>query len=381
MTYDKGSFDKGFYDKFLAVNLFFYDKEERVKRSFSVKPILYFVCVFMSMMLCACNDAKQTRCMPVVVVYPTWSANQLPIESIPWYKFTHITLTFILPNADGSLQTNDMDQIIDPLVKIAHKKNKKVFISIGGALGYGDAFQKISADKNRLKLFTENVKSYVEAHKIDGIDIDWEYWTKQVIHKQGGNDPVESRLLVDLLASLRAGLPKDVQLTTDVFAGYWYGEQYLPEIQQHVDYLALMAYDFTGAWESSDVAHHADYSTFKKSIEFFVGRGFNKEKLLVGFPAYGIEFINGKNNQVNKDHPHKSIVEKIKQNQGNYNSGKISNLYFETPELVKKKSQYVINQQLAGIFMFELTQDTLDNDTSLLSSSNQVISPGFCTAQ
>lgn len=344
-----------------------------------MKPILYLTLAFISLLLCACQEAKQTRCMPIVVAYPTWSANELPLESIPWHKFTHITLTFVLPNADGSLQTSEADKIIAPLVKLAHEKNKSVFISIGGATGYSDAFQKIATDKVRLRLFTQNIAAYVAKHQIDGVDIDWEYWTKQAVHNQGGNDPIESRLLVDLLAALRAELPKNIQLTTDIFAGYWYGEQYLPEIQEHVDYLALMAYDFTGAWESSPIGHHADYSTFKKSIDFFVDRGFKKEKLLVGFPAYGIEFFDGKNKQVKKDYSHKQIVEKIKEQRGDYNSGKMGNLYFETPQLVKKKSQYIIDQQLAGTFLFELTQDTLGNDTSLLSASNQIISPNFCT--
>ena len=95
-------------------------------------------------------------------------------------------------------------------------------------------------------------------------------------------------------------------------------------------------------------------------------------------PVYGT-FMDGKNVRVNKDYSHKQIVEKIKQKNGDLNSGKIGNLFFETPELVKKKSQYILNQQLAGIFIFELTQDTLDNDTSLLSASNEVISPSFCT--
>ena len=158
-----------------------------------MKSMLYFSFSLLGLLLCACTEAKQTHCMPIVAAYPTWSANQLPLESIPWHKFTHITLTFVLPNADGSLQTKDMDQIIDTLVKLAHEKNKKVFISIGGAIGYGDAFQKIAGDKDRLKLFSTNVKAYVQAHQIDGVDIDWEYWTKQAVHKQGGNDPVESR--------------------------------------------------------------------------------------------------------------------------------------------------------------------------------------------
>ena len=343
-----------------------------------IKNISFSLILLCSLVLTSCNDVKQTRCMPVVAVYPTWSANQLPLESIPWDKFTHITLTFVLPNADGSLETKDIDQLIDPLVKLAHEKNKKVWVSIGGAVGYGGAFQNITADKDRLKLFTQNVAAYVKAHQIDGVDIDWEYWTKQAVHQQGGNDPIESRQLVDLLAALRAELPKNIQMTADIFAGYWYGEQYLPEIQQHLDYAVLMAYDFTGAWESSPVTHHSDYSTFKKSIEFVLDRGFQKEKLLVGFPAYGIEFMDGKNVRVNKDYSHKQIVEKIKQKNGDLNSGKIGNLFFETPELVKKKSQYILNQQLAGIFIFELTQDTLDINTSLLSTSNQVISPAPC---
>jgi len=45
------------------------------------------------------------------------------------------------------------------------------------------------------------------------------------------------------------------------------------------------------------------------------------------------------------------------------------------------KSQYIIDQQLTGTFLFELTQDTLDNDTSLLSASNQIISPNFCSSR
>ncbi len=343
-----------------------------------IKNSVFAFILFFSLALTSCSEVKQTQCMPVIVVYPTWSADQLPLKNIPWHKFTHITLTFLLPNADGSLNTQDVDKIIDPLITLAHQKNKKVFVSIGGALGYGDAFQKIAADKNRLKLFAQNVKHYAVAHQIDGIDIDWEYWTKQAVHQQGGNDPVESQLLVDLLATLRAELPKEIKLTADIFAGYWYGEQYLPEIQQHLDYAVLMAYDFTGAWESSPVTHHADYDTFKKSINFVLDRGFLEEKLLVGFPSYGVEFVDGKNKQVNRDYPHKIIVEKIKQQKGDLNSGKIDNVFFETPELVKKKSHYILDQQLAGIFMFELTQDTLDDQTSLMSASNQVISPSFC---
>jgi len=343
-----------------------------------IKKINIINVYILILLICACSSKQQVACLPIVVVYPTWSATQLPLESIPWNKFTHITLTFILPKADGSLDTQDMDKIIDLLVTSAHTHNKKVFVSIGGAIGYGDAFQKIAADKSLLKKFSGAVKNYVDLHHIDGIDIDWEYWTKQVVKGEGGNDPFESRLLVDLLASLRSELPVNVQMTTDIFAGYWYGEQYLPEIQDSVDYVTLMTYDFTGAWEGSAIHHHADYETFKKSIELALNRGFKNEKMLIGFPAYGIEFIDGKNQQVNRDYSHKQIVELVKKEGLDINIGKLGNLYFETPELVKAKSRYILDLHLAGIFMFELTQDTKDDATSLLSASSQVISSGFC---
>ena len=324
------------------------------------------------------KDQQQTDCMPVIATYPTWNADKLPVEQIPWQKFNQLAIMFVLPNPDGSLQTTDVDKIIQPLVERAHQQNKKVLVSVGGALGYADAFQKIAADEKALKNFAVNLREYVDRHKIDGVDIDWEYWTKQAVHQQGGNDPVESKLLVKLLAAVRAELPDHIQLSTDIFAGYWYGEQYLPEIEKHVDYVVLMAYDFTGAWESSPVAHHADYDTFKKSIDFVLSRGFSKNKLIVGFPAYGIEFIEGENKQVNKDYSHQQILEKLKRNSVDINKGKLGNLYFETPDLVRKKSQYLINQQMAGIMMFELTQDSLDDSTSLLSASNQIIAPDFC---
>jgi chitinase len=334
-------------------------------------------------LICCCllscvKNQPQTACMPVIASYPTWNANKLAVENIPWQKFNQLAIMFVLPNADGSLQTADVDKIIQPLVEQAHSKHKKVVISVGGALGYADAFQKIAADEKALKNFAVNLSQYVERHKIDGVDIDWEYWTKQAVHQQGGNDPAESKLLVKLLAAVRAELPDHIQLSTDIFAGNWYGEQYLPEIENHVDYVVLMAYDFTGAWDSSPVAHHADYDTFKKSIDFVLGRGFSKNKLILGFPAYGIEFIDGKNKQVNKDYSHQHILEKLKQNGVDINKGKLGNLYFETPDLVRKKSQYLINQQLAGIMMFELTQDSLADSTSLLSASNHIIQPDFC---
>lgn len=345
----------------------------------------YTKSVIFLLLLCvltACEKKRlvQQQCMPIVAVYPSWKEQQMPIADIPWNRFTHLALIFALPQADGSLRTSEVDNLIVPLGEAARTKGKKLFLSIGGAVGYKDAFQQIVQSPEKLQKFTKEVADYAIKHQLDGIDIDWEYWTKQAELKQGGNDPIESKLLVTLLAELRKQLPKKVALTADVFAGYWIGEQYLSEIQQHVDYVALMSYDFTGNWPESPVKHHADFDTFKASIDFLTDRGFKREKILVGIPFYGKEFVDGKNNQV-IDRSYRDLVPQLIAKKQSINSGKLDHIYYETPTLVTQKSHYIVDEGIAGVMFFELTQDLPDSADSLILASNQVISPNLCNTQ
>lgn len=319
-------------------------------------------------LLTACQPHRpQTRCQPIVAVYPSWKQQVLPPEQIPWQRFTHLALVFALPTPEGGLDTRALDGLVEPLVAEAHRQNKRVVVSIGGSQGYGDAFQRIAASPERLRSFATAVRDYVARHKLDGVDIDWEYWTRQAVHKQGGNDPVESRMLVDLLAELRRQLQKGTLLTTSVFAGHWVGEQYLPELQQHVDLVALMSFDFTGRWDSSPVGHHADWSTFQQSVHFLVDRGFQRDKILAGVPFYGKQFAGGANREV------KDIAWRD-QHPGQQHA------FFETPELTARKAQYALDEGLAGLFLFELSMDVApDAPTSLLAAVNRHLSPALCT--
>jgi chitinase len=346
------------------------------ERKHRMRFLIFLVLLFV---LAACEKKQlvQQQCMPIVAVYPSWKEQQMPIAEIPWDRFTHLALISALPQADGSLRTTEVDNLIVPLGEAARSKGKKLFLSIGGAVGYKDAFQQIAHSPEKLQKFTKEVADYAHKHQLDGIDIDWEYWTKQAELKQGGNDPIESKLLVTLLADLRKQLPAKIALTTSVFAGFWTGEQYLSEIQQHVDYVALMSYDFTGAWPESPIKHHADFDTFKASIDFLTNRGFKREKILVGIPFYGKEFVDGKNNQV-IDRSYRDLVPQLIAQKQSINSGKLEHIYYETPELVTKKSHYLLDEGMAGVMFFELTQDTPEFSNSLILASNQVISPDLC---
>ncbi|MFG6416272.1 glycosyl hydrolase family 18 protein [Roseateles sp. DC23W] len=321
-------------------------------------------------LLAACQPHRtQTRCQPIVAVYPSWKQQVLPPAEIPWQQFTHLALVFALPTPEGGLDTRALDDLVAPLVAEAHRHRRRVVVSIGGAQGYGDAFQRIAASPERSRSFATAVRDYVARHRLDGVDIDWEYWTRQARDRQGGNDPVESRMLVELLAALRSQLPKDVLLTTSVFAGPWMGEQYLPELQQHVDLVALMSFDFTGRWDASPVGHHADWSTFKQSVQFLVDRGFARDKILAGVPFYGKQFAGGANRAVS------NIAWRDRQ------PGQ-AHAFFETPELAARKAQYVVDEGLAGLMAFELSMDAPpDSPASLLGAVNRHLSPALCRSK
>lgn len=331
---------------------------------------------------CAPTPAENNAaiaCPAVYAVYPGWLSEDIPVQDLYWDGFSHIVIAFALPEPDGGLNVAYTDKILSHLGEEAKKRGKKIILSIGGANGYGDAFIQIAQSPSALEKFTGNVSAYIELHNLDGVDIDWEYWTWQSTLGKGGNDPRESRLLVDLLATLRKTLDQSLTLSTDVFAGSYIGDQYLTEIQNHVDHVNLMAFDFTGAWPDSKIKHHADYKTFKKALSYQMERGFSLEKIVIGLPAYGVEFIDGKKDEV----VHRAYTDIVRQTTDTHidiNKGRIGNTYFETRPLIQKKTQLAVSQNLHGLFFFDLSLDTQDPKQSLLGGVNETLATNRCTS-
>jgi chitinase len=315
------------------------------------------------------TDSYEAICKPIVAVYPVWKHSKDELQSLPWDDFSHLAISSIYPLPNGELNSKEADVFIEDLVSIAHIKGKKVIVSVGGAGEGSRGFVEISKNDELVNKFVANLLSYVEQHKIDGIDIDWEYWTYQSVKGKGGNDPIESQQLVDIVKRIKAGSIKNTIITVDIMAGYWVGEQYLPELQEYADYVNLMAFDFTGAWPESAVGYHSDFETFTKAIEFLLDRGFNKNQILVGIPAYGIEFENSKNESI-QHHSYRSIVDKLDGNSVALSKGKIDNIYFETQDSVERKYSYLRDKSLGGIFMFEITSDHKSIENSLLKPAN-----------
>lgn len=104
---------------------------------------------------------------------------------------------------------------------------------------------------------------------------------------------------VSLLATVRLHLPEDQFLVTAAVSAA------LPLLQNidiadaslYLDFINLMAYDFSGPWDHRS-GHHAqlysmnkDESSGSTAVSFLVGNGCPSQKILLGIPLYGRSFL------------------------------------------------------------------------------------------
>src|SRR6185436_14946350 len=64
----------------------------------------------------------------------------------------------------------------DSLVTAAHNAGVKVSISVGGWNdGDDSAFVSLAGNSTARTAFVNNIVNFINAHNLDGVDIDWEY--------------------------------------------------------------------------------------------------------------------------------------------------------------------------------------------------------------
>jgi chitinase len=224
---------------------------------------------------CAAAAPREAARDPVVLGYlPTWVARDVRLD-----RFTHVAQAFY--SGPGSRGIPDRE-----LLRAAREKGVKVLVSLGGAES-GKRFR--AADP---RVLAAEVAAVVKDAGYDGVDVDWE--------------PVEGEAdrkgLVALVRALREALGKEVLLTMAAPATNWQGRWWDVEaLRDAVDLLNVMTYDFHGPW-SSHAGHNAPLrsvaedkedggpSSFEAGIDYWLGRGWPKEKLLAGIPCYGRGF-------------------------------------------------------------------------------------------
>ena len=223
-------------------------------------------------------------------------------EEIAVEKLTHINYAFA-DISDGKIiegfkYDGENLKILNELKSI--NPELKILISVGGWTWSGN-FSDMALTKANRQKFIESSIEFIQKHRLDGIDLDWEY--PGLPGMGNTHRKKDKKNFTRLLKQFRKSLDdlgntgqKHYLLT--IAAGAF--EDYLnhtemKKAQKYLDFVNIMTYDFTGAWNPK-TGHHSNLyaSSFdpegnscNKAVSMFMQRGVPAEKIVLGVPFYG----------------------------------------------------------------------------------------------
>jgi GH18 family chitinase len=275
----------------------------------------------------------------IVGYMPTWSGS---VSNIRYDKFTHINFSFILPTNTGDLSSlsSGNSNKLNTLCSLGHANNVKILIAIGGYNNGNDSgFKNLADDSTGRANFSVNVMNFVNTYNLDGVDIDWEFPDPGV---EADNYALMMKQLSDTLHHYGK------ILTAAVVSRGTLGEGIKTEVFDYVDFFNLMAYDAG--------APHSSYGEASSSLIYWKDRGVPANKCILGVPFYGKD--------ATQIYSYSAIVQSDPQAPYKDNSGTIN---YNGLQTIKNKTQ-LAKLNGGGIMIWEITQDTNNDATSLLTA-------------
>ena len=275
---------------------------------------------------------------------------------IDYARLTHLNLAFENPEDDeGNLS---FDPAKAAFVAQGHAKGVKVLMSIGGGGVAGDPatmkryFYLLSP--TRRAGFVAKLAAYVEAHSLDGIDVDLEGPSIN-----GDYGP----FVRDLGAALHA---KGKLLTAALSQGYG-GDQVPGEALKAFDFVNVMAYDATGPWRPKEPGQHSSMELAKSSVAYWRGRGLPKERTVLGVPFYGYGFGASQG-----EWPYRRILETYP---GADRLDQVGDtIWYNGVPTIQAKARFIREQGLAGAMIWSLESDA-PGEQSLLTALDSALNP------
>ena len=365
---------------------------------------------------------KQERPFAVMAYYvpeKDYHPDQLPLD-----KLTHIIFSFTHV-IDGQMNFSNEKAAEKLKLLVAQKKNHphlKVMIACGGwgADGFSDMAH---TEENRTK-FVNSAIRFIEAYRLDGLDIDWEYPgipAAGIKHRK--EDKENFTLLMKALREEMNSLDRP-QVLTFAAAGWkrYYKHIEVPEVMKYVDFINVMTYDqivatspYTGhhtalGWITEEDIEKYPYGKYmaarkeamakrgytweprsvERIVSFCIDQGIKPGQIVIGAAFYGRAWKGVHPEQHGLYQPNGgsyigwSAYHQIREEFEGKNGfqrhwdpvAKAPFLYHAEDSLfisyddtvsVRLKTQYARDQKLGGIMFWELGNDTKD-DNSLLDA-------------
>ena len=277
----------------------------------------------------------------VVGYLPNYRINQV---NTSWLiHLTDLIYFSIEPNELGELDLGRIDQSSFKELRDITRKNKVRFSVCVGGWGRSQGFSAMALNKDLRQHFIRQLKNFCLQQKLDGIDFDWEF----------PQNKEEENAYERLLIETQSVFSQHRLLVTIAVSHHTYLS---PSVYKAIDYIHLMSYD-----------HPDQHSTYQDSLSDIAKKlesGVALGKLCLGIPFYGRSIQNW--------HRATTYADLVEQFHPLAESNIVGGIYFNGQKLVRRKVQYALQKKLAGIMVWEIGQDTVDQ-TSLLKTISQTL--------
>ncbi|HEY8402563.1 MAG TPA: glycosyl hydrolase family 18 protein [Cytophagaceae bacterium] len=326
------------------------------------------ICSFLCALTTSLFAQNNYYCTKVAGYIPNYRTS----SNVDYSKLTHAFFAFAIPTPEGGITPFQSweNNYFKYFKQQCEQHGVKKIISIGST-----NFPAMANDAAARKKFADTITKFCLYHSLDGVDIDWE-------GLQSSQERTNYQLVMEELhASLKA---ENLLLISTVFYGHYWGQWFPTEGLMLADWLQIMIYDQTGTWNTSPFGNHSSFQHFKDAETYWVGRGFEKSKLVMGLPFYGYKF-NSTSGGLATAYTYNTIVEKFPDMLPSDNQTPGDDLtVFNGPDLIRQKVAYAVENRFAGVMVWEMTQDAHGANASkslhkviidqLESSCNQIAS-------
>lgn len=299
----------------------------------------------------------------VVGYYPSWEPTK--IGTIQYNNLTHINYAFAIPTSDGTLLPLENASTATQIIQTAHQNGVKVLLAVGGWSYNGTpleaTFMSATSTPEKVVKFGNAIVAMAKQYGFDGVDMDWEH-----PRSDGTSKGQYEALMVYLKGELKKN---NMLLTAAVLSGvtpegvvYWDSAAQTDGVINAVDWFNVMAYD------GGDGDRHSTYEFAVLSANYWKNtRNMPAEKVVLGVPFYGrpswasyAAILSANPNAYNTD------ISMINGMQAYYNG----------IPTIKAKTQWACDN-VGGIMIWELSQDTTDISKSLLNAIGNTVRDNF----
>lgn len=218
-------------------------------------------------------------------------------------QITHINYAFANIENGEVVEGRETDK--DVLIQLNRLKqvnpDLKILISVGGWT-WSTHFSDAALTEDSREKFANSAIAFMLRHKIDGIDLDWEYPGLPGAgnpHRPEDKEHFTAllKLLREKLEQLSIGNEKYLLTIATAASQAYLNHTDMKEAHQYLDFINIMTYDFHGAWDQQ-TGHHANLtiSNFDKSdnprsamraVQEHLQAGIPADKINLGVPFYG----------------------------------------------------------------------------------------------